>query len=88
MAGKKKGNNGNFIDKNMIKDAREHLKRIIDEMTDEEFLDFSFTLLDIANSVAYTDFDDSSYNYNGPKNSTKKSTKGKKCKNGNFTVIK
>ena len=45
MSNKRKNNKNSFPYSNELKRAREEFKKMIDEMSDEEFLDFSFLLM-------------------------------------------
>lgn len=60
MSKKKNSKSNNFPYSNEIKKAREGFKKMIDEMSDEEFLDFSFLIATMIEDLE-DDMDDDFY---------------------------
>ena len=48
----------NFPFSSEIKKAKDEFKKMIDDMSDEEFMDFSFTLMLYLEDTEYGDFED------------------------------
>lgn len=53
-----KNQNNNFPFANEIKKAKDEFKKMIDEMTDEEFLDFSFFMMQFTDDLEDEFWDD------------------------------
>lgn len=53
-----KNQNNNFPFSNEIKKAKDEFKKMIDEMTDEEFLDFSFFMMQFTDDLEDEFWDD------------------------------